>query len=49
VEPKIDGASLSLTFINGVLLEGVSRGDGTTGDDITANIKINAHRLVAKK
>ena len=37
VEYKLDGASLELQFINGVLSKAVTRGDGTTGDDITQN------------
>lgn len=39
VEPKIDGCSLSLTYINGVLLEAITRGDGVTGDDVTDNVR----------
>ena len=39
VEPKVDGVSLSLWYENGVLTRAVTRGDGTTGDDITANIR----------
>lgn len=38
-ELKYDGASISLTYKNGVLLHGVTRGDGTQGDDVTQNLK----------
>ncbi len=38
-ELKYDGASISLTYENGNLLKAVTRGDGTQGDNVTANIK----------
>ncbi|MDA1276672.1 MAG: NAD-dependent DNA ligase LigA [Verrucomicrobia bacterium] len=39
VEPKVDGVAISLRYENRVFAIGVTRGDGTTGDDITANLR----------
>lgn len=38
-EMKFDGTSISLTYIDGKLVQAVTRGDGEKGDDVTANVK----------
>ena len=38
-ELKIDGSAISLSYYNGRLIRAVTRGDGTTGDDVTSNVK----------
>jgi len=48
VELKIDGLSVAITFENGVLTKAATRGDGVTGEDVTANIlaiKSLPHRI----
>jgi DNA ligase (NAD+) len=39
IEPKVDGVALSLTYRDGLLELAATRGDGTTGDDVTQNIR----------
>lgn len=38
IEPKVDGVAVSLTYERGRLTRAATRGDGTTGDDVTANV-----------
>lgn len=39
IEPKVDGVAIALLYENGQLVRAATRGDGTTGDDVTQNIR----------
>ncbi len=39
IEPKVDGVAISIRYVNGMLKHAATRGDGQTGDDVTANVR----------
>ncbi|HLW45947.1 MAG TPA: hypothetical protein VKR78_07000, partial [Acidimicrobiales bacterium] len=47
-EPKVDGVAMSLTYVDGRFVQAATRGDGVTGEDVTANvatIRVVPHKL----